>query len=88
MNYPLEAPQGWFLYSAAHEHTKITFATDFHVPLPHPEGPWLVQFQKYPKGGNLQEGRGHTLIEAWEKATEKAHERNTEAMIGKSHGTR
>lgn len=71
MMYPLEAPNGWFLYHAKHEHTSITFATDFHEPLPHAEGPWLVGFQKYPKGGRLTEARGHSLEEAWKKASEK-----------------
>ncbi len=70
MMYPLEAPNGWFLWHAKHEHTSITMSTDFHEPLPHATGPWIVGFQKYPKGGMLQEARGHSLEEAWENASQ------------------
>lgn len=70
MMYPLEAPNGWFLYRAEHQHTAIMYREDHHEPLPHKDGPWLVQFQKYPKGGLLTEGRGHSLEEAWSKAIE------------------
>ena len=71
MMYPLEAPNGWFLYHAKHEHTSIVTTADFHEPLPHAEGPWIVGFQKYPKGGLLTEARGHSLEEAWEKASQR-----------------
>jgi hypothetical protein len=70
MTYPLEAPNGWFLYKAQHQHTEVRYTTDFHEPLPHAEGPWIVQFQKYPKGGMLTEGRGRSLEEAWKNASE------------------
>lgn len=65
----LEAPEGWFLYRAAHLHTGITYYGDKHEPLPHAEGSWLVEFQRYPTGGLLTCGRGHTMREAWSAAT-------------------
>lgn len=69
MRYPLEAPNGWFLYHAKHEHTAVQTTADHHEPLPHAEGPWVVAFQQYPKGGKLTSGRGFSLEEAWEKAS-------------------
>lgn len=70
----LEAPVGWFLLSAKHEHTEVKYKGDIHEPLPHKEGPFLVEFQKYPEGGRRTAARGHTLWEAWKKATEKCQE--------------
>lgn len=71
MMYPLEAPNGWFLLEARHEHTPIRFTTDTHEPVDTEGGPWFVNFQKYPKGGRATSGRGHTLEEAWKNASEK-----------------
>lgn len=80
MIYPLEAPIGWFLYHAKHEHTSITFRGDIHEPLPHAAGPWLVGFQKYPSGGRLTEARGQTLEEAWSNATKACQQVDLELM--------
>jgi len=77
MVYPLEAPNGWFLLKAEHQHTAIRYATDFHEPLTHADGPWYVQFQKYPKGGRATEGRGHSLEEAWKNACDHVLQRET-----------
>lgn len=64
----LTAPNGWFLHRAAHEHTSIVYGGDKHEPLPHADGPWIVEFQRYPSGGLLTKGRGHTLTDAWQNA--------------------
>lgn len=74
MMYPLEPPNGWFLLEMEHQHTKITYRGDVHVPVSDPGGPWYVVFQQYPHGGNARPGRGYTMEEAWAnaaKATEK-----------------
>lgn len=63
-----EAPTGWFLYSAANEHTRIIYNGDKHEPLPHAEGAWKVEFQRLPYGGRLTGARGKTFREAWENA--------------------
>ncbi|MER9524053.1 hypothetical protein NKI96_10755 [Mesorhizobium sp. M0292] len=62
------APEGWFLYSAANEHTRIIYNGDKHEPLPHAEGPWRVAFQRLPHGGRLTDARGRTFREAWDNA--------------------
>lgn len=69
MMYPLEAPNGYFLFIAEHQHTELANLTDTYEPVQMAEGPWRVQFQKYPKGGGLTEGRGHSLEQAWEAAS-------------------
>ena len=68
--YPLEAPNGWFLENMRHEHTRVVYPTDNHEPVQAPQGPWVVAFQKYPKGGNYTTARGHTMEEAWKNACE------------------
>lgn len=65
----LTEPDGWFLMRAAHEHTKITYATDLHEPLSPYGNSWVVEFQMF-TGGNLTCGYGCTLAEAWENALE------------------
>lgn len=80
MMVPLEAPQGWFLLKAEHQHTSITFRDDTHVPLPHAAGPWYVEFQKYPNGGRMRSGRGFTLEEAWHNAAVEAEKTSLEMM--------
>lgn len=67
---PLEAPNGWFLLKAEHQHTRIVYDTDTHEPVPIVGGPWYVEFQKYPKGGRMTSGRGYSLEEAWRNAAE------------------
>lgn len=63
---PIE-PEGWFLHSAANEHTPIIYNGDKHKPLP--DGPpWRVAFQCLPHGGRLTWARGKTFREAWENA--------------------
>lgn len=79
MMYPLEAPNGWFLHHAAHEHTPIIFNTDFHEPVRKDGGPWVVEFQKYPKGGRLTAGRGNSLEEAWHNAAVRCIEQDAES---------
>lgn len=74
----LEAPDGWFLHRAAHEHTDIVYRGDKHEPLPHADGPWIVEFQRYPSGGLLTGGRGHTMREAWSNAIIATKEREQE----------
>lgn len=64
---PIE-PEGWFLYHAANEHTRIVYNGDKHEPMPHAEGPWKVEFQRLPHGGRLTGARGKTFREAWENA--------------------
>ncbi|MGX7874430.1 hypothetical protein ACVDG5_018210 [Mesorhizobium sp. ORM6] len=64
---PVE-PEGWFLHSAANEHTRIIYNGDKHKPLPHANGPWKVEFQRLPYGGRLTGARGTTFREAWENA--------------------
>lgn len=61
-----EEPEGWFLWRAEHQHSIITQVGESHQPLPFLEGPWLVEFQRYPSGGLRAQGRGKTLREAWE----------------------
>lgn len=78
MMYPLEAPNGWFLWHAKHEHTGIIYKGDVHTPKPYKEGPWLIGFQKYPSGGMLIEARGHTLEQAWANAIKSVEELNAE----------
>lgn len=86
MIYPLEAPNGWFLYKAEHQHTSITFRGDIHELLPHKDGPWLVAFQIYPNGGRLTKGRGFSLEEAWEKASHNAKNVSLSLMYGDDRG--
>lgn len=86
MIYPLEAPNGWFLFKAEHQHTSIIFKGDIHEPLPHAAGPWLVQFQIYPNGGRLTEGRGHSLEEAWQNASNAAKNMSLSLMYGDDRG--
>jgi hypothetical protein len=80
MRYPLEAPTGWFLYKAEHKHTPIIYNTDIHTPIVGADGPFFVFFQKYPKGGRLVQGRGHTLEQAWERAAAEAAKVDLESM--------
>lgn len=76
--WPLEAPNGWFLHKMEHQHTDVRYVGDIHEPLPHADGAWMVQFQKYPNGGYLIEARGHSMSEAWINASKKVmeHEKN------------
>ncbi|HEX9430807.1 MAG TPA: hypothetical protein VF944_10560 [Candidatus Bathyarchaeia archaeon] len=80
MTYPLEAPNGWFLLRAEHQHTDVRYAADFHSPVAHQEGPWEVTFQKYPKGGSATSARGFTLEEAWRNACKAVATRDYKNM--------
>lgn len=64
----LREPEGWFLHSAQHQHTGVHCLGDTHDPLPHVDGAWWVEFQRYPTGGRLARGRGRSLAEAWQNA--------------------
>lgn len=65
----LQEPKGWYLLNAQHLHTSIVHRGDTHEPLPHGAGPWMVEFQQLPNGGNVRRGRGWTLYQAWASAT-------------------
>lgn len=68
-----EIPEGWFLYKAEHEHTRVIYRGDKHEPLPRADGCWRVEIQ-HRNGGRLQTANGHTLLEAWKKAVAKVME--------------
>lgn len=72
MLYPLEAPIGWFLQNAQHQHVR---EGDHYMPQTLSGGSWTVTFQKTTGGVTTASGQGHSLEEAWANAT-KLVERN------------
>ena len=70
MMYPLEVPNGWFLAVCAHRH--VLEGTSHWVPAQLSEGAWFVTFQKTTQISSVV-GTGHTMEEAWNKATEMAN---------------
>lgn len=76
----LVAPLGWYLLRAAHLHEDHRFAGQKVAPLPHADGPWLVQFQRLQDGGRLTGARGQDLCEAWQKAQKAVFENYGDAL--------
>ena len=54
-------PDGWFVHSIRHEHTKIMYEGDKHFPIPNK--PWECGLKRC-TGGKLTRGRGNSLHEA------------------------
>jgi hypothetical protein len=73
MMYPLEAPNGWFLKVAQHEHEKN--GESHYLPVQNASGSWHVEFRRNVTSNdkaNVAFGRGQTMEHAWARAKEVA----------------
>lgn len=69
MDYPLEAPNGWFLLGASHQHD---LEGSHYVPREQVRGAWVVTFQRTIYPSTTIAACGHSLEDAWAKAKEAA----------------